>query len=254
MTHFKWQNSTKSCPSASTSKLIIDLQNLASETSRTHGMMSTLMEKLDKYEVQDRTIHASNSDPVANAGAREEERPVALQVSRRVAAKKCPSRCPCVCHSTRRYKVPAMMEHVTGQLFYGYSGKPLLSQKCSFSGCLEQKSTNSRMTYFFPRWFMNRIMSLNLQIDNFGSPSFNLKTRRAVPEMSQIFTLSRLGDLEGLQGLLGSKLASPSDIHCELLCTPLHFAVDHGQVEVRETYHRSCFLTDMAMFRFVSYF
>ncbi|KAL9076252.1 MAG: hypothetical protein Q9157_003716 [Trypethelium eluteriae] len=217
---------------ASTNKLIVDLQNLASETSRTHDMMSTLMEKLDRYETQDKMAPNRGSDVAGKAGDREGGRPVALEVTRHVAVKKCPPGCPCVCHNIQRYKVPAIMENVTGQLFYGYSGKLLLSQRCSFSGCLEQKATRSRMTYFFPRWFMNRIISLNLQVDNFGSPSLNLKTRRAVPEMSQIFTLSRLGDLEGLQRLFTAKIASPMDIHCEGKWSPLHFATDHGQVEV----------------------
>ncbi|KAL9085994.1 MAG: hypothetical protein Q9165_007356 [Trypethelium subeluteriae] len=215
---------------ASTNKLILDLRNLASETSRTHDMMSTLMEKLDRYEVQDKIAPIRGSDVVGQAGDREEGRPVALEVTRYGAIQKCPSGCPCVCHNTQRYKIPTIMENITGQLFYGYSGKPFLSQRCSFSGCLEQKATRSRMTYFFPRWFMNRIISLNLQVDNFGSPSLNLKTRRAVSEMSQIFTFSRLGDVDGLQRLFTAKVASPMDIHCEGKWSPLHFATDHGQV------------------------
>ncbi|KAI9660165.1 MAG: hypothetical protein M1821_001517 [Bathelium mastoideum] len=220
---------------ASTSRLTIDLQTLASKTSRTHDMMVTLMDKFEKYEVHKIAAQEGkidNSGDIMEAGNTDRERPVTLEVTRQITARKCPSGCHCVCHNTQRYKLPAAIECVAGRLFYGYSGKPLLSQQCSFSGCLGQRTTSSRMTYFFPRWFMERIVSLNLQVDDFGSPPLSLKTRRAVPEMSQIFTLSRIGDLQGLQELFGAKMASPNDIHREGQWTALHFAVDHGQIEV----------------------
>ena len=193
--------------------------------------MSTLMEKLDTRDRQHSTMHTSDMSPVPKASD-PKDRPVALQVTRHIVYKKCPLGCPCVCHSTQQWKMPEAIDNITGKLFCGYSGKPLLSQRCSIPSCLEQQATSTWMTYFFPRWFINRIISLNLRVDDLGSPSFSLKTRRAVPEMSQIFTLSRLGDLAGLQQLLGSRTASPNDIHCEGLWTSLHFAVDHGHIEV----------------------
>lgn len=65
----------------------------------------------------------------------------------------------------------------------------------------------------------------------FGTPNLNLKVRRVVSEMSDLFRLSRFGDVEGCQTLFSKQQASPDDVNPIGGWTALHFAVDHGSVE-----------------------
>ncbi|KAL8879987.1 MAG: hypothetical protein Q9192_008118 [Flavoplaca navasiana] len=65
----------------------------------------------------------------------------------------------------------------------------------------------------------------------FGTPALNLKVRRAVSEMSELFRLSRFGDVQGVQTLFSAQEASPDDVNLIGGWTALHFAVDHGSVD-----------------------
>ncbi|KAL9090503.1 MAG: hypothetical protein Q9165_005264 [Trypethelium subeluteriae] len=109
--------------------------------------------------------------------------------------------------------------------------KPSRFKTCDMPNCREQAIQGSKFTYFFPRWFVRQAVLISFTINALGSPSFNLKTRRVVGERSDIFTLSRQGDIPGIQHLLSRRVASPSDVHCWGHWGPLHYAVDHGQVE-----------------------
>ena len=124
-----------------------------------------------------------------------------------------------------------MLERIAGRLFYGYAGRPSLQTTCDVPNCRKQATKESKFTYFFPRWFVQQAVLISFGTDAVGSPSFNLRTRRVVGERSDIFTLSRQGDIQGIQHLFSSRVASPSDVHCWGHWGPLHFAVDHGQVE-----------------------
>ena len=47
----------------------------------------------------------------------------------------------------------------------------------------------------------------------FGTPALNLKVRRVVSEMSELFRLSRFGDVQGVQTLFSAQEASPDDVN-----------------------------------------
>ncbi|KAL8998183.1 MAG: hypothetical protein Q9188_006154 [Gyalolechia gomerana] len=64
----------------------------------------------------------------------------------------------------------------------------------------------------------------------FGTPNLNLKVRQVVSEMSDLFRLSRVGDVNGCQTLFSTQQASPDDVNPIGGWTVLHFAVDHGSV------------------------
>ena len=47
----------------------------------------------------------------------------------------------------------------------------------------------------------------------FSTPALNLKVRRVVSEMSELFRLSRFGDVQGVQTLFSAQEASPDDVN-----------------------------------------
>ena len=123
-----------------------------------------------------------------------------------------------------------MLERIAGRLFYGYTSRPSLHTTCDVPNCSEQGTKESSFTYFFPRWFVQQAVLISFGINALGHTSFNLRTCRVDGERSDIFTLSRQGDIRGIQQLF-SRVASPSDVHCWGHWGPLHYAVGHGQVE-----------------------
>jgi hypothetical protein len=124
----------------------------------------------------------------------------------------CPSDCSCSCHVQTRFRTPRFLQQVTGFLLLGYSGHAVLQQQC-ISSCLREDSKPLQMTYFFPRWFVNRAISFSMSDTLRNNPTFNIKIRRVVPEASQLFSLSKFGDVEGIRNLFDNRLASPDDVH-----------------------------------------
>ena len=133
----------------------------------------------------------------------------------------CAPTCPCLCHSKTNLRTPQLLQRLTGRLFLGYTGTPYFRTKC-LPECSQGESTAFSMTYFFPKWFFEKAISLSVTEGFLGTPNLNMKIRRLVPEMSQIFAMSRYGDVEGLKTLFMQKQASPDDVHVRGGWTALH--------------------------------
>ena len=78
------------------------------------------------------------------------------------------------------------------------------------------------MTYFFPKWFFEKAISLSITEGLLGTPHLQVKIRRLVPEMSQVFAMSRYGDVDGLKALFMRREPSPDDVHIRGGWTALH--------------------------------
>ncbi|EKG17698.1 hypothetical protein MPH_05147 [Macrophomina phaseolina MS6] len=157
--------------------------------------------------------------------------PVAVGVTRYPPSQRCDPDCPCLCHKKLFVRSPKILEQFIGRLFLGYTCLPFLKQPCTSVTCHQRSSNNASITYFLPRWFSEKAVSATFMSSPMGSPSLNLKIRRVVPEVSQLFRLSRYGDAQGLRDLFISGRASPDDVHIRGGWTALHFAVDHGRIE-----------------------
>lgn len=137
------------------------------------------------------------------------------------AVRVCSQHCSCHCHVQTAVKTPRILEQITGCLFLGYSGCPILLQRCILP-CLEVDPEPLKITYYFPRWFVNRAVSFSMSSALKSSPALNIKIRRVVSEASQLFSLSKFGDVEGIRKLFQNGLASPDDIHFRGGWTALH--------------------------------
>ena len=147
----------------------------------------------------------------------------------------CSPNCRCICHVQSVFKTPQLLQQITGYLLLGYSGRHILQQQC-IPSCLRKTLKSMQMTYFFPRWFVSRAISISLT--NTISPTFSIKSRRVVPEVNQLFSLSKFGDVDGIRCLFDNRLASPDDVHIRWGKTALHvmiFSILHSYIDPRLT-------------------
>ena len=142
----------------------------------------------------------------------------------------CSSECQCQCHSRTRIRTPQVLQQILGRLCAVYTGGCGLQSPCKAS-CVRRDPKIACMTFVFPKWILDRAISIAMFYAMRTGLTINIKTRAVVPEMSQLFALSRYDDVQGLQNLFSQRLASPDDIHVRGGWNALHFAVDHGCVD-----------------------
>ena len=134
----------------------------------------------------------------------------------------CKPWCSCACHAESRIRSPQLFDRILGSLFVGYSGLPVLSRKCDQQSCHLRAQPMSYVTYFFPRWFLARVVSFVLTTTPLAGPVASLKVQRTVPGHADIFTYAKLGDVGKMKHLFENGLASPHDVHAESGVTALH--------------------------------
>ena len=147
----------------------------------------------------------------------------------------CSPNCRCNCHVQSVFKTPQFFQQITGYVLLGYSGNHILQQQC-IPSCLRSNLKSMQITYFFPRWFVSRAISISMS--NTLSPTFCIKFRRVVPEVNLLFSLSKFGDVDGIRSLFDNRLASPDDVHIRWGKTALHvkmFSILHSCIDLRLT-------------------
>lgn len=206
------------------------LQNMTQALSRL-TLKDTLDSRLDQgaqTESLDREVPMSTRplDIIVDESVRTESKLLLSMSATRTnkIMNVCPPNCPCNCHIQTVFKTPQLLQQITGFLLIGYSGCSILQQQC-ISSCLRQNPKSLQMTYFFPRWFVSQAISFSKFNAMRSTPTFNIKIRRAVPEASQLFSLSKFGDVKGIKTLFENKLASPDDVHFRGGGTALHVRI-----------------------------
>ena len=134
----------------------------------------------------------------------------------------CTPWCSCICHRERRLRTPRMLEQFIGSLFIGYSGLPVFRPPCNERSCHLQAQPLTYVTYFFPRWFLSRMVTFMMTVTPLAGPVASLKVQRTVPGSADIFTYAKLGDVDNIRRLFENGSASPHDVHSESGITPLH--------------------------------
>ena len=120
----------------------------------------------------------------------------------------CDYYCRCLCHKSYGFKSPQALDHFLGALVFGYSGRPL--QNCTEKSCKNKTDFRAHVDYYFPSWFLRRMLSCVYTLSN--EPSVSLTMRRVVPASAEIFRLILLDDVDGLRRLFASGSASPNDL------------------------------------------
>jgi hypothetical protein len=137
----------------------------------------------------------------------------------------CKPWCSCICHTERSFRSPSFMEKLVGSLFIGYSGVPILRQKCNQHSCHLESQPLMYVTYYFPTWFLARMVSLMISTTPLAGPVVSLKTQRTVSGDADIFTCAKTGDINKMKYLFQNGLASPHDVSFSSGITALHVCV-----------------------------
>ena len=139
----------------------------------------------------------------------------------------CTSWCSCVCHRETKLQTPRILEKFIGSLFVGYSGLPILRAPCNErNSCRLQAQPLAHVTYFFPQWFLSRMVTFMMTVTPLAGPVASLKVQRVVSGNADVFNFARVGDVAGMKSLFERGLASPHDVQHGSGVTPLHVSTD----------------------------
>jgi hypothetical protein len=86
----------------------------------------------------------------------------------------------------------------------------------------------STVTYFFPRWFVSKALSLVIATTPLAGPVVSLKVQRTAPGDAPIFNYAMTGDVERMKMLFLDGQASPHDVDFRSGVTPLHVCLQSG--------------------------
>ena len=201
------------------------LQSLAQAIAKMENEADHRLEQLQEESLQSREKSSKLADDSALGPEKDPlvtPMPLMVEIAHSSSSiRVCPVSCSCHCHIRSRVTPPSILQQITGRLFLGYAGNPILQRPCQ-QFCLQRDKTSFNLTYFFPRWFLQQAISLSVAQSQFGTPSLNLKIRRVVPEVSKLFSMSKYGDVQGLRDLFTKGHASPDDVHISGGWSPLH--------------------------------
>lgn len=151
--------------------------------------------------------------------------------------KSCTSLCQCNCHQFSVVSTPTWLKGLIGLLFVGYAGIPIPSQKsrpCSENLCSRNKSPLLKVNYYFPSWFLSRMIALRDRWTPLDGHSLTVRTPRVTRSYS-LFNAVKTGHLAQVQKLFAEGKASPFDVNefgvsalivCIVLNIELPYATD----------------------------
>lgn len=154
--------------------------------------------------------------------SRENPTPQSLTTKFDPTSSHCELACSCACHREYRFKSPTFFQNTVGSLLVKSSGLYGMTQPCNEFSCRRNRSTSMRITYRFPEWFLNRMISSVIVSNRLCGPQVSLVTPRVVSSTSDIMFHAIAGNIDGVARLFELGLASPFDITCNYGYTALH--------------------------------
>ena len=89
----------------------------------------------------------------------------------------CNSSCQCACHRRHSFRSPNFLNSILGSLFVAYEPSPWSTQACDIPSC-QKRSQKLTYTYAFPRWFLHRVLIMNIMSVHKQGPEFVLRMMR----------------------------------------------------------------------------
>ena len=144
----------------------------------------------------------------------------------------CRGLCNCSCHYRSRYQTPKFLNQFLGTLFIGYTGLPYWDKTCDQPECSSQFSRTVTAAYTFPQWFLSRTLNIVAAMTHNGQPSLGIRVKNRVKiAESDIFTLARLGDTQGIIEVFNRRRATIDDLVYHSGQTILQVAFELGHIE-----------------------
>ncbi|PVH85376.1 ankyrin [Cadophora sp. DSE1049] len=136
------------------------------------------------------------------------------------ASSNCDPFCGCQCHTLSVARFPSWMEALIGSLSVGYSGIP------------QEGEVLVKATYFFPTWFLSRMITVIDRWNSIDGHDIVLKAPRVVSSSADIFVMAQEGNIRGLQEIFSQRRASIYDVSEGEGRSALHFALTAKRAEV----------------------
>jgi hypothetical protein len=125
----------------------------------------------------------------------------------------CLPRCRCICHRRQMMRSSQVLEGIIGALFIGYVGVSILSPRCDRIDCKRPTTSGISINYFFPSWFVLRVLFFTIAFASHDDPEPGLGLPRVRPDDALIFEYSVKGSTQGVRFLLETGRASPYDVN-----------------------------------------
>jgi hypothetical protein len=125
----------------------------------------------------------------------------------------CKSWCSCCCHGQQSVKFPRAVRSILGNLFVGYSGIPVLTPACNEKSCQKRSPPSMYVSYYFPTWFLSRVLNVTATFTSFKGPQVHLNVPRMVGWVHPLWRHAHLDDVQPIQVLFMNNLASPFDVN-----------------------------------------
>lgn len=163
----------------------------------------------------------SQGQPPYNASREKPDSP-SLATRFNASSSHCKPGCSCACHRQYRFKSPRLFHNAVGSLLIKSSGFYGMTQPCNEFSCHRNPLTSMQVSYRFPEWFLNRMISSVIVSNRLCGPQLSLVTPRVVPNTSDIMFHAFAGNIDGIARLFERGLASPFDITDNFGYTALH--------------------------------
>lgn len=116
----------------------------------------------------------------------EKPTPRSLMTRFDASSRHCMPACSCACHKEHRFKSPRLFQNAVGSLLVESSGPYGMTQRCNEFSCRRIPSTSMRISYRFPEWFLNRMISSVIVSNRLCGPQVSLVAPRVVSNTSDI--------------------------------------------------------------------
>ena len=150
--------------------------------------------------------------------------------------RKCEVWCDCDCHTHARAQTPDMLRSIFGTMFVGYAGLPALTPACTNIKCHRVSQGFLQVNYYFPQWFLARIVSVAMRFQDSKVPSVSMRVLNLRSTYENIFRSSRRNDAGSVEYQLTIGQASVLDVTEDSGHSPLHVSLcNHLRMTFRES-------------------
>ena len=139
--------------------------------------------------------------------------------------RKCDLWCHCRCHTYVRAQTPEVLQSILGTLFVGYAGLPALGPPCSYIKCRRASEGYLQINYYFPPWFLARIVSLSMRFQDSKIPNISMRVLNVRDSYENIFRSALVNDAESVLYQLTVGQASVLDVTDDSGHSPLHVGI-----------------------------
>lgn len=166
--------------------------------------------------------------------------------------RKCDVWCDCNCHTHVRAQTPDMLQSILGTLFVGYAGLPALTPSCSNTKCRRATDGFLQINYYFPQWFLTRIVSMAMKFQDSKIPNICMRVMNVRNMYEGVFMSAFENDADAVEYQITIGQASVLDATDDSGHSPLHVRIHAMPLEVH-TYLRLSLLSGRATWKPLRY-